>query len=59
MPSSGNISKIQLPDGNAYDIIDTTSGYVTTSDVPAMSVNTTTHTLVITTSIDNADDEEY
>lgn len=57
--ADSNISKVQLPSGSVFNIIDTTSGYVTIADVPAISVNTVTKTLVITTSVENADTEEY
>ena len=54
-----NISKVQLPDGNTYNVTDKTSGYVTINDVPAISVNTTTKTLVINTTVDNGDEVDY
>ena len=54
-----DLSKVKLPDGNTYDIKDKTSGYVTLTDVPTVSVNTTTKTLVITTSVSNGDEVSY
>ena len=59
MPDAGNISKVQLPDGNTYNVTDKISGYVTLTDVPAISVNTTTKSLVITTSVSNGDEVSY
>lgn len=56
---TGNISQVQLPDGNVYTVKDTVSGYVTLGDVPAISVNTTTKSLVITTSVSNGDEVSY
>ena len=43
MPDAGNISKVQLPDGNTYSIKDTVSGYTTNiGTITEVSLNGTT-----------------
>ena len=44
------INKIQLPDGTEYDLKDTTSGYITNSDIPVTSVNNQTGAVVLNAS---------
>lgn len=44
------INKIQLPDGTEYDLKDTTSGYITDSDIPVTSVNNKTGAVVLNAS---------
>ena len=51
--ADGNISKIQLPNGNTYDIKDENVGITST-------YNGTTHTVTLTVgSLTDADDVEY
>ena len=55
MPTTptGNISQIQLPDGNVYSVKDTVSNYTDTV------VTVSNHTLFIASSIQDADNEEF
>ena len=39
-----NISAIKLPDGNKYNLVDETSGYITSSDLPTPLIGTTANT---------------
>ncbi|MBQ6627990.1 MAG: hypothetical protein IJH65_04160 [Methanobrevibacter sp.] len=55
MPDAGNISKVQLPDGNTYNFKDIISGYTDTLIV----MDENSNTLYITSSIVNADEEEF
>ena len=53
------IKQIRTPDGTTYDIKDAITGYITSADLPAISVNTTTKTLLINQTVDNADAENF
>ena len=39
-----NINAIKLPDGNKYNLVDETSGYITSSDLPTPLIGTTANT---------------
>ena len=43
-----NISAIKLPDGNTYNLVDKTSGYITAAAIPVTSVNSKTGAVVLT-----------
>ena len=43
-----NISAIKLPDGITYNLVDKTSGYITSSNIPVNSVNSQTGDVVLT-----------
>ena len=45
--------------GTEYNIKDTVSGYITTVDLPSISVNTNTKTLIINQTVVNADNEDF
>ena len=45
--------------GTEYNIKDAVSGYITDADLPNITVNTNTKTLVIVQTVNNADDENF
>lgn len=59
MPNDTNYLTKVSTGGTEYSIKDTVSGYITSDELPAITVNTNTKTLVILSTVENADIQDF